>query len=162
MCKDGWVRVADKYSTRNGVNMDDGLRVAVSGNEVTIYQNAGDPDFPEDEIGISMTAESFRKIVAISEIAFGVKVRAKPQPSERFAEFWAAYPNKVAKDKAARSWSSVQADDIADEIIGALESCKTSEQWVKDNGRFIPHASTWLNNRRWTDAESTAELGVFK
>ena len=33
----------------------------------------------------------------------------------------------------------------------ALETQKKSDQWQRDNGAFIPHASTWLNQQRWED-----------
>ena len=28
---------------------------------------------------------------------------------------------------------------------------KQTEQWKKDNGKFIPYPATWLNQERWTD-----------
>jgi hypothetical protein len=36
-------------------------------------------------------------------------------------------------------------------MLQALEKQKRSEQWQKDNGKFIPHAATWLNGKRWED-----------
>jgi hypothetical protein len=35
--------------------------------------------------------------------------------------------------------------------MAALEKQKQCEGWQKDNGKYIPHASTWLNNARWED-----------
>ena len=32
-----------------------------------------------------------------------------------------------------------------------LEAWKNSEGWQKDNGSFIPHPATFLNQRRWQD-----------
>jgi hypothetical protein len=37
-----------------------------------------------------------------------------------------------------------------------LERHKLGQQWQKDNGEYIPHASTWLNGRRWEDEISSA------
>ena len=31
------------------------------------------------------------------------------------------------------------------------------DQWNRDNGQFIPHPATWLNQRRWED-ELTIQL----
>jgi hypothetical protein len=31
-----------------------------------------------------------------------------------------------------------------------------SEQWRRDDGRFIPHPATWLNQRRWEDEAEPA------
>ena len=82
--------------------MDDGLRMSVDSRTVTIYQNAGDPDYPDDEIGITMTQESFRKLIAISEVLFGVKRAVETKPTEHFDSFWRAYPKKVGKDAAKK------------------------------------------------------------
>ena len=40
--------------------------------------------------------------------------------------------------------------DKAD-ILTALNWQKKSEQWLKDNGQFIPYPATYLNQRRWED-----------
>jgi hypothetical protein len=36
-------------------------------------------------------------------------------------------------------------------MVKAIEVQKKSEQWQRDNGQYIPHPSTWLNQRRWED-----------
>lgn len=72
-----------------------------------------------------------------------------------FDQFWSAYPRKVAKDAALKAWNKLSpSDDLAQQIMSGLEAAITTDQWKKDEGRFIPHASTWLNGRRWEDAVS--------
>lgn len=72
--------------------------------------------------------------------------------SQQFETFWAAYPRKTGKGKA---WESFEKYDVTDELLGkmleTLEAAKRSAQWRKDGGQFIPHPSTWLNQRRWED-----------
>jgi len=81
--------------------------------------------------------------------------------SSGFADFWAAYPNKKAKQDAEKAWLKVKPDDeLSAKIIGALGLQIYSEAWVKDGGAFIPHASTWLNGRRWEDEIQTGKNGV--
>jgi hypothetical protein len=69
-----------------------------------------------------------------------------------FSDFWAIYPRKVAKAEARKAWAqtaSIRPD--TDTLIKAvLSHCKT-EQWMKSNGAFIPHAATWLRGERWED-----------
>ena len=69
-----------------------------------------------------------------------------------FDKFWAAYPRKVAKAEARKAWAqtaSIRPD--TDSLVKAvLSHCKT-EQWMKSNGAFIPHAATWLRGERWED-----------
>jgi len=66
-----------------------------------------------------------------------------------FDKFWEAYPNKKDKQKAIKAWVKYQ-PDIAD-VLKAIVTQKNSEQWQKDNGRFIPLPTTWLNGARWED-----------
>ena len=42
-------------------------------------------------------------------------------------------------------------DELLDVILTAIERQKASDQWTKDNGQFIPHPATWLNQKRWED-----------
>jgi hypothetical protein len=36
-------------------------------------------------------------------------------------------------------------------MIAAISRAKTSDQWAKDGGQFIPHPATWLRDRGWED-----------
>ena len=69
-----------------------------------------------------------------------------------FDIFWAMYPRKEQKKKALAAWMKIKPDaQLNDEIIKGLQKFLTCEQWVKDDGRFIPHPTTWLNGERWRD-----------
>jgi len=52
-------------------------------------------------------------------------------------------------------------------MLAAIERQRGSQQWVKDNGQFIPHAATWLNQERWQDVvavevkQSSIQSGVM-
>lgn len=72
-----------------------------------------------------------------------------------FDRFYEAYPRKVGKPAAIKAFAKCKADEaLVDKMIAAIEEQKQSAQWVKDNGQFIPHPATWLNNERWTDSFS--------
>lgn len=76
----------------------------------------------------------------------------KERLKNQFAEFWKEYPRKVAKAKAEKAWESVKpTDEVFEEIMQAVRRQKLSEQWRKDNGQYIPHPTTWLNQKRWED-----------
>ena len=57
------------------------------------------------------------------------------------------------------AWTSLQAARKAfgrvevplDRLLEALERQRGDPQWQKENGRFIPHPVTWLNQGRWED-----------
>ena len=83
----------------------------------------------------------------------------KTKPLSRFAEFWAAYPNKVGKAEAQKVWDKLSPDDaLCDTILSAVEAQKRSPQWTKDGGQYIPHPRTWLNQRRWEDELAPIQL----
>lgn len=69
-----------------------------------------------------------------------------------FADFWAAYPRKKSKGAAERAWLKVKPDEqLAGQIVAAVERAKTSADWLREGGRFIPHPATWLNAKGWMD-----------
>jgi hypothetical protein len=71
---------------------------------------------------------------------------------EAFDAFWSAYPKKVAKTNAMKAWLKLLPDeDTVEKIMSGLYVWKHSEEWTRDDGRFIPHPATWLNGRRWED-----------
>ena len=67
---------------------------------------------------------------------------------EKFLKFWSLYPRKVAKVAAQRSWKRLKNKDI-DEIFKVLHGHMM--RWKGTELQFIPHASTWINQRRWED-----------
>lgn len=71
--------------------------------------------------------------------------------SEAFEKFWAAYPTNRKFDKAGcyRKWVKRGLDAIADEVMLALRVDVASEQWRREDGRYVPHAATWLNQERY-------------
>ena len=90
------------------------------------------------------------------------EVKQKPTPSSSssstssidilFDNFYQNYPKKIGKPKALQAFKKINPDEqLLNEMLQALEIQKNSSQWLKDGGEFIPHPSTWLNNRRWED-----------
>lgn len=75
-------------------------------------------------------------------------------PFPCFERFWAAYPRKTAKATALKEWLRIQPppdDAVTDAMIVKVHEQRTSTQWLKDGGQFIPHARTWLHQQRWKD-----------
>lgn len=73
-----------------------------------------------------------------------------------FEEFWVKYPRKIAKTEAKKCWNKIKPTELlVNNILNSLENQTKSSQWNRDNGQFIPHASTWLNQQRWQDEIKT-------
>ena len=69
-----------------------------------------------------------------------------------FDEFWTAYPKKVSKAAALKAYRKIKpSESLQAEILAAVSRAKTSVDWSKDDGQFIPYPASWLNARRWED-----------
>lgn len=69
-----------------------------------------------------------------------------------FDEFWQSYPHKVGKKAALSAWKKLKPNaGLRAKIMESLETQKSSQQWRRENGRYIPNPATWLNQGRWDD-----------
>jgi len=70
----------------------------------------------------------------------------------RFDDFWQVYPIKKGKAKSQAKWNLKKLDSIADNLINdVLKRLKEDYSWIKDNGQFIVHPTTYLNGELWND-----------
>lgn len=78
-------------------------------------------------------------------------------PGHGFAEFWVAYPRKVGKGAAERSWDKIRPNaELTRTILESVAAHRRTDQWRKDGGQYIPLPATWLNQRRWEDEPEPA------
>jgi hypothetical protein len=75
---------------------------------------------------------------------------------EAFDRFWKIYPRRTGKGAAEKAWAKATLRTPPDDILGKLEKYA----WPEDP-QFIPHPSTWLNQKRWED-EPTSNVATFK
>jgi DNA-binding transcriptional regulator YhcF (GntR family) len=69
-----------------------------------------------------------------------------------FDQFWQLYPKKKAKTKAEVAFKKLNPDDVLlSAMFTALQAQLSCNDWLKDNGQFIPYPATWINQRRWED-----------
>lgn len=78
--------------------------------------------------------------------------REEPQDPDGFERFWELYPRKEGKKAARKAWDRLKVGPVLmGQIMQSLHKQKTSDQWTRDGGQFIPHPATWLNGERWKD-----------
>ncbi len=77
-------------------------------------------------------------------------LKSKSQTDD-FEQFWLAYPKKVGKKAARVAWRNASDRPGLPSILEAVSLARRSQQWMKENGQFIPHPATWLNQGRWSD-----------
>lgn len=69
-----------------------------------------------------------------------------------FLKTWAIYPNKANKLKAFEAWNKLPNDPVLHSmILKAIQIQVKWPQWTKEEGKYIPHLSSWLNQMRWED-----------
>lgn len=67
---------------------------------------------------------------------------------EDFEAFWSLYPRKAAKKAALKKWKAL---NLTDRQRAAAVLPRWLDAWGNSEMRFIPHASTWLNQARFEE-----------
>lgn len=79
------------------------------------------------------------------------KKEAKEKQLIAFDAFWREYPRKINKAKAKDKWLALKlGEKEVAQVMSGLQSYKKIE-WRNTEDKYIPHAVTWLNQRRWED-----------
>ena len=93
------------------------------------------------------------------------KPMADKDMAEAFEVFWKLYPNKKSKKDARKAWEKLKPGaELRLTLMTALGNHRISRDWSKDDGQYVPMASTWLNGERWTDElvpASAAKANAF-
>jgi len=79
-----------------------------------------------------------------------------------FEQFWTHYPKKIGKKEALKAWGKAKDKPATDDIVRLIASFKSTDQWTKENGRFIPHPATWLNQGRWADIPTAKPITTLE
>jgi uncharacterized protein YdaU (DUF1376 family) len=89
---------------------------------------------------------------------FSEKLTINHQPSTTnqqhdaaFAAWWKLYPRKEGKGQAERAYmAALKRPEVTPDVLLDRMTAWAATQAGKDP-KYIPHASTWLNGRRWED-----------
>jgi hypothetical protein len=110
--------------------------------------------------------EPNEKVTAPSSTSSSSSTSNKEKTSKKensfFDIFWLAYPKKQGKGAARKSFKKLNPSKaLFKKILTAIKQQKKSDQWLKEDGQYIPNPATWLNQERWGDElnykETTAE-----
>jgi len=149
--KDGWMCVVNypKYQSFKGEKLVTAVEKEITKIPKDILLFFVKAGYPIDTLSIPpmvMVMDMEREMVMED-------TKKKPSKDKKddknFFTFWSAYPVKKGKGNAEKSWEKLQPD--IEVVLSAIEAQKKTDQWVKDNGKFIPYPATWLNQRRWED-----------
>ena len=70
----------------------------------------------------------------------------------QFDRFWCAYPKKRKKGDALKAWKILKiGNGVFEKIMTAVEYWCDSEDWRKEEGKYIPYPASWLRAMGWED-----------
>ncbi len=111
------------------------------------------PPFTPDLIQIS-SKKTLTQVKGKVEVKVKGKdiLAQKQDASNDFEIFWRAYPKRKSKGDAEKAFAKVRPDEtLFATILAKIEESKTSDDWLKDDGKYIPYPATWLNAKGWED-----------
>lgn len=73
-----------------------------------------------------------------------------------FHIFWQHYPKKRDKGNAEKWFDKNKpTKELVELMVKQIERFKDTEDWKKQDGKFIPYPTTWLNGKMWEDEFET-------
>lgn len=75
--------------------------------------------------------------------------------NDLFLEFWTIYPPRKGvrngKAPSKKSWAKIKDKTLEtfNAILKSVEYLKTTDDWKKEQGQFLPMPQTFLNQQRW-------------
>lgn len=135
----------DKPSPSKIPEFDESSRILANPRECSLLDQGRDQGSRKGSGDHSLLADSVESAdVAENETTPTTKTKS------RFAEFWAAYPKKVAKPTCEAKWKSKKLDAIADQLIADIQlRGGTDRKWLEG---YIPNPLTYLTQERWNDS----------
>lgn len=117
--------------------------------------------FPESLPADSASRARGSEVGSEKEVGSGSRkantTRARAGASPAFEEFWRRYPShrRVKRLAAMRAFDKALAlaGGSLSAILNGLEAAK--REWARDEPRFVPHPTSWLNAGRWMDTHAT-------
>ena len=141
------------------------FRYSINGNT---YLSA--PHFEKHQMGLQKSKEAQSQIppptpelvqseANLTPPQVKAKVKAKVKevlPQNELADFetfWKAYPKRKSKGDAERAFKKINPDKpfLIKVMLPSIEKAKKSDDWLKENGQYIPYPATWLNAKGWED-----------
>ena len=97
---------------------------------------------------ISVTLHNEPSLISNSSII--IKPKEDNNILDYFNTFWKAYPKKMSKGQAEKTFKKLKVDsELLEKMLSAIELQKDTKNWREENGKYIPYPSTWLNAKGW-------------
>ena len=109
------------------------------------------PDMAAERLQLAPLEESKskRKSKSRGEVIQHGQIEVITKSENEFLEFWNLYPKKKKKKEALSAW--LKASPPIQLVLNAIAWQKKQRDWIKEDGKFIPHPATYINGNRWED-----------
>lgn len=105
---------------------------------------------PKADMGKTKVSNTNRKNKSIS-----IPQEGKDSDSTSgFDAFYAAYPRHVSKVASQKAWAKLKPNEALQQTILADIARRKRGEWAGKDMQYIPHPSTYLNQRRWEDEQA--------
>lgn len=127
----------------------------------TVLQTENTLPIPYREVENTLPIQEEAKEEVKANVKAEEKIKEKEQTPNKsaysltFENFWEAYPSKVAKGAAEKSFKKALKSASVDEIMNGL---KTYCQTKKVTNGVVCNPTTWLNQERWNDTYKDFEM----
>jgi len=138
------------------------ISITHSGDEFVISQSIGET--ADDVITIRLSEDQASQI---SKFLAGKDksdhVEGEPlELADGFVEFWAEYPRKDSKARAFDLWKRQRLHAQRETVMTHLRTIKVTDQWTREGGKFVPHAATYLSQKRYLDEIETEDVSAWR
>lgn len=145
------VGVLERFTVRNMVSIEqDGIHITNWEKRQAQYSTPAErmKKHRGKEEGEHLRNARYMKVTLEEEVE-----EDKEQYSAEFLSFWEIYPKRKGKGAAYKAWKAITGiKKLAPTIVASVrEHMDFDEAWRKDDGQYIPHPTTYLNQRRWED-----------
>lgn len=140
----------DSHHPKNGAPYKDPARA------LTTADRSDTPADVIDHGDEAMVVSLFDEKTTTGKTQTPARKRASKSAAEdpAFAEFWDAYPKRVAKGAARKAWDkAIKAGADPKAITLAARRYATDPRRSADDIRYTAHPATWLNAERWADED---------
>jgi hypothetical protein len=97
------------------------------------------------------TTPTDSRLTPSTDVAISTANAVGARDGSAFDAFWDAYGKKVGRGAAEKAWAKATKHTDAEVIIRAAGEHAAWHERSRTEPRFIPHPTTWLNEKRWAD-----------
>lgn len=136
------------------------ITITHAGDEFVISQSVGET--ADDVVSIKLTEDQAEQIARFLVAKDRSAEAESPELADGWVEFWSEYPRKDSKARAFEIWKRQRLHAQQETVMTHLRAIKLTEQWTREGGKFVPHATTYLIQKRYLDEVESEDISQWQ